>query len=357
MDVTALAQRLITYDTSTSEGLRNAAGFIKGWLDSRDLEAEQLDLNGLPILVSRVGEGDIKLILHGHIDVVPGRAEQFEPRVDGDRLIGRGAYDMKAAMAAMMDAFSALRSCEGVELTLAIVPDEESEDTTNKASDYLVDEGHVGDFVVTGEPTDMHIGVQAKGVLALRIEVEGKSAHGSTPWLGENAVVRALERYTTIEKLPFTRIRHDLLGSPSVNLGRVIGGDAVNKVPDLCTIDIDVRYVPGQNPQDILDEIGALPDLRVASFFDREPAIVEAENPYVQVLREASQRYCDDDVIAVGRDGTSDAISFLQAGIPAVEFGPRGGGHHGRDEWVSIDSLVRYRQALIHFVELLPTRI
>ena len=77
-------------------------------------------------------------------------------------------------------------------------------------------------------------------------------------------------------------------------------------------------------------------------------------NPYVRALREAVSASLDDEALSIGRDGASDAISFLQAGIPAVEFGPIGGGHHGPEEWVSIDSLARYRQALRDFVLDLP---
>ncbi len=96
-----LAQRLIAYDTSRPEELVAAAGFVKGWLESRDIEVHEHDHNGLPALVAEVGPpasaGIPCVVLHGHLDVVPGRPEQFTPRVEGDRLIGRGAYDMKAA--------------------------------------------------------------------------------------------------------------------------------------------------------------------------------------------------------------------------------------------------------------------
>src|SRR5882757_1174655 len=97
VDERVLAERLISYDTSRPEELVAAAGFVKGWLESRDIEVQELDHNGLPVLIAEAGarEGSAAtVVLHGHLDVVPGHAEQFEPTVDGDRLIGRGAYDM-----------------------------------------------------------------------------------------------------------------------------------------------------------------------------------------------------------------------------------------------------------------------
>ena len=133
-------------------------------------------------LTAEVGPSDgPTLVFHGHYDVVPARAEQFEPRVQGDRLIGRGAYDMKGGLAAMMCALQDLRGQDDVRVRFVCVPDEESEEIDSRTSDALVKMGHVGDFAITGEPTNLHVGVQAKGVLAMRILVFGTSAHGSTP--------------------------------------------------------------------------------------------------------------------------------------------------------------------------------
>jgi succinyl-diaminopimelate desuccinylase len=119
-------------------------------------------------------------------------------------------------------------------------------------------------------------------------------------------------------------------------------------------MDIDVRYLPGQEPADILAQVGAMEDVDILRTFNRVPAIVSRANPFVGVLSAAVSRSVGGEVMSVGRDGASDAVSFLEAGIPAVEFGPHGGGHHGPDEWVSIDSLERYRLALGDFIRELP---
>src|SRR3954451_4440270 len=103
MDERVLCERLITYDTSTAEGIQSAAGFVKGWLEARDIELQTGTNNGLPVLAATVGaEKGPTIVLHGHLDVVPAELGQFEPRLDGDRLYGRGAYDMKGGLAAMM---------------------------------------------------------------------------------------------------------------------------------------------------------------------------------------------------------------------------------------------------------------
>ncbi len=358
-DERLLAERLLSYDTSRPEELVAAAGFVKGWLESRDIKVREHEHNGLPVLVADVGkaEGDAPtIIFHGHLDVVPGRPEQFEPRIEGDRLIGRGAYDMKGALAAMMCALKDLEGHERARVRMVCVPDEESEELDERSTEAIVKRGLVdADFAVTGEPTDMHIGVAAKGVLAMRIVVQGRAAHSSTPWLGDNAVLRAIDTFRAIESLPFTRESSELFDAPSINLGRIEGGKALNMVPDECTMAVDVRYLPGQDPGAILEQIRSLAGIEIARTFIYPPVTVSRTNTYVRALRDAVTRAAPDtETMSVGRDGASDAASFIEAGIPAVEFGPAGAGHHGPEEWVSLASLARYRRALSDFVRCLP---
>jgi succinyl-diaminopimelate desuccinylase len=354
-DELLLAEKLIGYDSSNEDGIRLCAGFVKGWLEARDIRTSQLEIRGLPILLADVGPADgPTVILHGHVDVVPGRDGQFDPRLEGDRLIGRGAYDMKGAAAGMMLALNDLKDQDDVRVRLAIVPDEEAEDADYRGTDLLVDEGLRGDFAITGEPTDMHVGIAAKGVLAVRIEVSGRAAHGSTPWEGDNAILKAFSVFRKIESLPFSRESSELFDRPSINLGRIWGGDALNKVPDTCVIDVDIRYLPEQQQDTILSQIAGLDDCEVVSTFTRPPVAVDRHSGFVQALCEAAQPHHVGDVTGVGRDGASDAISFLRVGIPAVEFGPTGAGHHGPEEWVSVSSLGAYRRALADFAHAVP---
>jgi succinyl-diaminopimelate desuccinylase len=357
-ELVALAERLIGYETSDPETVSEAAGFVKGWLEARGIEAEHDEVRGLPVIRAEVGPAAAPtVVLHGHLDVVPGLPGQFEPRIEGDRLYGRGAYDMKGALAAMLVTAAAMRDQDGVRVRLGIVGDEESEEGDERGSDHLVDSGFIGDFAITGEPTDLHIGVEAKGVLALRLRVRGTAAHGATPWLGDNAVLNAIDVFRSIESLPFARHSSELFDRPSINLGRIWGGDALNKVPDLCVIDVDIRYLPDQDPTALLEEVRGIGGIEANSLFTRPPATVDRELPFVRALRESTAEHHDGEPMSVGRDGASDAVSFLRVGVPAVEFGPVGAGHHGPDEWVSVSSLETYRQALESFLRAIPGRI
>jgi succinyl-diaminopimelate desuccinylase len=345
-----LAERLIAHDTSDAAGLAVATDFVAGWLEGRGADVTRRTYGDREVLMSRAGDGPVKIVFHGHLDVVPGRADQFEPRIDGDLLFGRGAYDMKGALGAMMLAICELSANppDGATVEFVMVPDEERAQPGVNASEMLVADGLRADMVICGEPTDMLVGVQAKGVLILEVEVEGRAAHGSTPWLGDNAILRALEVYRRIESLPFTNASTPLFARPSVNLGRISGGDAVNKVPDRCHMDVDIRYLPGQDPEEILRQVRDAGPSEVAVSIARPPADTDPDHPLVTALIGAASSY-DDCTTSIGRNGASDAVAFLAVGVPAVEFGPRGAGHHGPDEHVDLPSLATYRRTLVDF--------
>lgn len=356
LDEVQLTERLIAFDTSTPSGLGPALDFVEGWLEGCGASVERRALRDRECILARVGSGSTHVIFNGHLDVVPGHADQFRAHMEDGRIYGRGAYDMKGALACMMLAVSDLaRGLDGAVVDLMVVPDEERSDPGPNCTEMLVAEGLRADFVICGEPTDMQVGVQAKGVMMLRAEVDGVAAHGSTPWLGRSAILDGVDRFRAIADLPFAAESTELFESPSINLGRIKGGDAINKVADECRLDIDVRYLPGQDPAEVLRQIRSLGDWRVEVLVERPPAHVDPDNLYVRILLDAIGAY-EPTATSVGRDGASDAVAFLAAGVPAVEFGPRGAGHHGPREHVDAVSLASYRQALADFARRVGRR-
>lgn len=357
-EVLALTKRLVRYRSYTPGASLSAVEFIHGWFEARGLETFRYGGAGpggeLVSLVARTGSGEPRILLHGHADVVPGEEMQFEPReVDGE-LRGRGVYDMKGALAAMMYTMLDLYEigCDAT-VELLVVPDEEREYDGPKGAEVLVHNGHTGDLLITGEPTDFHIGTQAKGVLDLRVSLFGKSAHGSQPWLGRNAILLAYEHYREVLALPFAKERSDLFPYPSINFARIIGGDVINRVPDRAAYDLDIRYLPGQDPAEILHQVRSIDiPTEVEILHSVEPTYVTRRNPYVKALREVARRHYHGNPVGVGRHGASDIVYFQRAGIPGVEFGPIGGGHHGPNEYVVSESLEAYRRMLVEFVQI-----
>jgi succinyl-diaminopimelate desuccinylase len=362
-EVLGLTRRLVRYRSYTPGATESTMDFISGWFEARGLDTIRYGGVGsrgeLSSLAVRVGSGSPKILLHGHLDVVPGEEEQFEPYEKDGKLYGRGTYDMKGGLAAMMYAVEDLHvmGCEA-SVELLIVSDEEK-DAENEhdgpaGAEVLIDRGHMGDFLITGEPTDFHVGVQAKGVLSLRMSLRGKSAHGARPWLGKNAVLLAYEHYKRVLELPFAGEKGELFPYPSINLARITGGDVINRVPDRCTYDLDIRYLPEQNPQEIMRQIRSINlPAQVEVLFLHEPTRLSKESPFVKALCEVAARHLHDNPMGVGLHGTSDIVYFQRAGVPGVEFGPIGSGHHGPKEFVVSSSLETYRQMLVQFVQIL----
>ena len=347
-----LAKQLMAIDTSTQTGVERATDLIAGWLSARGVGIREVRLGNRRCLRATVGTGTTRVLFNGHIDVVPGSPSQFIPVERDGRLYGRGAYDMKGALAAMALAVAecATRPLRNVELELMIVPDEETSGPGPNCTELLVADGLRADFVICGEPTDLHVGVQAKGIVMVCAHVPGVSVHGSTPWLGKNAVLRAMDFYSQVTAMPCFRESSELFSQPSVNLGRIAGGDALNCVPESCQVWIDIRTLPGQDRAEILAQLRAIdPEVEIELLLDKPAAVVPHTDPMVERLLRAG-RVAAPNAQPVGRHGSSDAIPFLAVGVPAVEFGPIGAGHHGADEYVEIDSLQAYRTALVEFV-------
>lgn len=349
-DPIPLLEALIKIDSSTKEGVNEAMDFCAGWLEGRGLSVEVLENNGLHILVCEIGEGDKTIVMNGHIDVIEGNEEQFKPYIVDGKMYGRGAVDMKAGVAASMETMAQLKdSSLGVKVMLQIVPDEET--GGHIGTKYLVDNGYLGDFIICGEPTNMGIAIQAKGVLQLDLEISGDPAHGSRPWEGSNAILNAIQTYEKILELPFAQESSPMFERPSINLARIDGGTVYNKVPDKCRISLDIRYLPGQSPDEVLGQIEEVVDGSVNVHGMNRAVETEEDNPFVQALAESLRRQTDvEDVKIFGQHGSNDGQFFTEHGGDAIEFGPSGYDWHGDEELVYVDSVRDYQKVLQDFI-------
>ena len=254
MNCIDITKELIKIDSSNLEGANKAIDFCEDLLLSNGLKPEIIENNGFKTLVCTIGEGNKTLILNGHLDVVPGKTEQFIPYEKQGKLYGRGSADMKSGAATMISTILELKNTKlPCKVQLQLVTDEETGGLN--CSKYLVDNGFKGDFVICGEPTQLGIGVQAKGILQLDIYFSGKSAHGSRPWQGDNAIIKAYNSFEKILNLPFAKEKSELYAFPSINLSKIEGGDVYNKVPDRCKMSLDIRFLPDQNSDEIITQI------------------------------------------------------------------------------------------------------
>ncbi|GAA0117131.1 M20 family metallopeptidase [Clostridium senegalense] len=349
MNCIELTKELIKIDSSTLEGTNNAIDFCKNLLLENDLIPEILENEGQKMLVCTIGKGAKKIILNGHLDIVPFKKNQLAPYEKDGKLYGRGSADMKSGLASMICAFIELKnenlSCK---VELHLVTDEET--GGDKCSKYLAEKGFRGDFVICGEPTQIGIGVQAKGVLEINIDFFGKSAHGSRPWQGDNAIIKAYKSFEKILDLPFSKEKSELYDFPSINLAKISGGDVYNKVPDYCKMYLDIRFLPEQSAEEILNQIKSVVETEIHIHEINPPVTTKVDNMYVKALSKSIEKVTDNPVNIFGQHGSADTVYYSKYNIPAVEFGPSGANWHGDDEYVIIDSVYKYKDIIKDFI-------
>jgi acetylornithine deacetylase/succinyl-diaminopimelate desuccinylase-like protein len=312
--------------------------------------------------LSPTGRRRLRVLLAPHLDTVPASAdEQYQPRLAGPRIYGRGACDTKGSVAAMLAALCQLakdgpRPAE-TEIVFAGVVDEENYQAGSRA---LAASGCKADLAIVGEPTRLRIVTAHKGTLWLGLATRGKSAHGSRPDLGRNAVHEMARVVCLLESdyaRSLLRRRHPLLGHATVNVGVIAGGTQPNIVPAACRIKLDRRTLPGETEQSVRSELKALfqrRNLRVK--IDNQkgvpcwPMETDRRLPLVrQFFRAIGQKE------AAGADYFCDASVLARAGIASVVFGPGDIAQaHTADEWIARKSLEAAAGLLLKFLRSLP---
>ena len=313
-------------------------------------------------VLSPAGKVQQRILLAPHLDTInPANEEQLIPRRRGDRLYGRGACDTKGSVAAMFTALCEVARSKArpqhTEIAFAGLMDEEHAQSGSRA---LAANGFKADLAIVGEPTRLQVVTAHKGSLWLRVETRGRSAHGATPHLGRNAVhlmARVVDSLQTTYAAQLTRRLHPLLGHATVSVGRIGGGGQPNIVPDSCHIEVDRRTLPGETEAGVCRELGAL--LRAEGLSAKvssvkgapcAPLETDTELPLVRAfLRSMGQRR------PAGVHYFCDAAVLAEAGIPSVVFGPGDIAQaHTADEWISLASLERGKEMLVHFLKSLP---
>ncbi|TFH11113.1 MAG: M20 family peptidase [Candidatus Atribacteria bacterium] len=263
-EVLRLAQDLIALESHCDAGDReaNIGRFLVSWFEGAGIESALQYVAGCRAnVVARMPGGDgPSLMFNGHMDTVPAgdMRDAFTPTVRDGVLWGRGACDMKGAIAGMACAMATLaRSDEASRLTGDLLfTGTIGEETGSIGVKALIEAGIRTDYAVVGEPTSMRIGIAHKGACFIRICLSGRAAHGSCPEQGVNAVSYAAQIIRNLEnelRLTLALRMHPLLGCSTVSVGRIAGGTQPNIVAQSCFIDIDRRTLPSE--ADVLDEV------------------------------------------------------------------------------------------------------
>lgn len=343
-------------------GEGRVAAFIRDWLSARGIEARLEEVApGRPNVVAEITGGNgPTLVLCGHIDTV-GTAGMtippFEPRAENGRIYGRGSFDMKGGVAAILAAGAALARAtrEGGPIPgtvrLALVADEE---LTSLGADQFAAR-YRADGCILAEATGGQLILAHKGFVWATLRTTGRAAHGSRWDLGRSAigamgrVIAALEAHDARELRART---HPLVGPASMHCALVQGGVGLSTYAPDCVLRIERRTLPGETPEAVLADLrrvvaDAGEAAEVTLDLARPAMSCDPASRLARAVREAARSVTGSAPEEAGVGYWADSAIFAGAGIPALIYGPSGEGAHEAVEWVDVDSVLRCAEVYV----------
>ena len=355
-----LTAKLVSIDSTNpslspaAAGEQEIAAFVADWCRDRSLDVRIVDADGRPsvVAVARGTGGGRSLILNGHLDTVgvDGMDDPFLPRIDGGRMYGRGAGDMKASVAAMMVTLASTRTMAlRGDVVMTAVADEEAYSVGTTA---VLDSGVTADAAIVTEPTNGDVLVAHKGFVWADVIARGRAAHGSRPEDGLDAITKMGAFLQGLEQLQAEldqRKGDPLLGSGSVHASVIAGGREMSSYPATCRLGVERRTVPGETARSAISELEDIAErcrradpgfqATVDLTFERRPFSIDAGHEIVELVRAVAARTSGRRPRISGSAGWMDAALLSGRSIPTVIYGPAGGDFHGDNEWVDVASI------------------
>ncbi|MEO7966796.1 MAG: ArgE/DapE family deacylase [Gemmatimonadaceae bacterium] len=354
---------LVPGGAGEGEVARTLAAILRDWGMEVTLQEAA---PGRPNVVARVGtKGGRSLMFNGHIDVVGVEGmihEPFEAFERDGKLYGRGSCDMKGGVAAMCAAaVLALDAGISGEIVIAAVVDEEFESIGTRA---LVASGVRADAAIVTEPTRLAINPAHRGFTWAEFSLRGRAAHGSRYDLGVDAIQHTgilLGALDALQRNLLLTRTHPLLGHASLHASTISGGSGWSTYPDVCTLRIERRTLPGETTESVMREFEETcrkarstepaMDVSVRHVFSQAPSDVATDAPIVRALHSALQDE-GETVVVEGMSAWTDAAILNDAGIPAICFGP---GDivlaHAAEEWIPVGEVPRAARVLARLAQ------
>ena len=365
LDAVEVAQELIRIDSVNPELVPGAAGeteiaaWCAAWLSAAGFEVQRLGTRERPTVVgiARGTGGGQSLLLNGHLDTVGVAGydgDPFAAEIRDGNLYGRGAFDMKAGVTAIMVAAARAASAKlAGDVIVTLVCDEEfASRGTQDALTALAAAAVRADAAIVTEPSELNLVLAHRGFAWFEIELTGLAAHGSMPHQGVDAIAHAGLVMRALDELRGrfeSTLPHPLLGFSAVRVSMISGGSDAATVADRCTLTIERRTLPGETPDSVEAELRALLEELAATTTDfrfelrrlvaRGAFEADADGPIVHAVRESAERVLGCPVTSRGEPFWTDAGLILEAGIPCLLLGVDGGGAHADTEWATVESI------------------
>jgi len=359
-EIIKIASDLIRFPSvhSRPRDRRACFSYLEKFFADAGIKYEVWEPGDVRNLVVKLGDAPEPVVcLNGHYDVVDSQASGFRPKLEGDKLFGRGSADMKASLASMMILIRELhRLPSPPSVALMAVGDEEVGGERGTA--HLLKSGFRCGFAIAGEPTRLSVANQSKGFMSVELLASGVSGHSARPWEGDNAIFNFFRQFPAVwevfgEPEPFA-------WQTTMAASTLSAGDSTNRIPDLCACRLDIRYVPLDDPGELVRNIKkAAPDLKVRVVEEGKALYTDPQDPYLLALRKAATEVLRHDPGLIRKHASSDARHFSARGIPAAVFGPGGEKIHGIGEWVDlrqVNAFYRILKKFVHDAQTIPSR-
>ncbi|MCU1406583.1 MAG: acetylornithine deacetylase [Glaciihabitans sp.] len=374
-------------DDRSITGESRIAEYCSSWLADRGFEVTVLEsVSGRPSIVAVAAGtgGGRSLMLNGHLDTVgvsSYQGEPFDTVLDGGRIYGRGTFDMKAGLAAMMVAAArCVAPAVAGDVVLALAADEEF----GSIGTAEIIAHRRTDAAIVVEPSELELTVAHRGFAWFDIEITGKAAHGSQPELGIDAIAAAGRVLHSLERMAdgmSSQPAHPLLGHGSVRVATINGGIDAATVADTCRLTIERRFLPGETVEFVEDQLrevvqravtlpgttqlhgtirlpgtapspderdrkSAAPEVTLSRLVGRSAFEAEHTSDIVTTVARASRSVLGREPAQRGEPFWTDAGLFSEAGIPCLVFGVDGRGAHADVEWATVSSIVHLTNIL-----------
>lgn len=345
-------KKLVEFDTISETGLdtKTCLDWLEQFFSDHFLYTHRVEHGGIESLVATTKPTKTPtILLQAHLDVVPAPAELLKLRTQDDRYTGRGTFDMKFAIAIYMQLVEKLgKKLPEHDFGIMITTDEELGGFNGVEA--LLKNGFGANVCVIPDGGDNWcIEKSAKGFYLVEATATGKTAHGSRPWEGENAIEKILQFIETVRAI----FNDEGPDGDTLTISTIAGGEAMNQVPQTASVQLDIRTQNNTSHRNVADTISKAAELHgveTVMKLSSPPITADLTNTYVKNFIDITESLTKQKITPCTSLGASDARFFEQKNIPTIVMRPRGGGAHSDDEWINRTDIDTYYKVIESFI-------
>lgn len=352
-------EKLVKFKTVSHDYVENelALNWIVGELKGLPLNVKEVKFNDFSsLLITTQDTKEPAVWLAAHSDVVTATNEFFTPVKRGNKLYGRGVYDMKYAIACYIKLLKELGDeLKNYNLAVLITTDEEV--GGQNGTKAVLEQGYGGKVCILPDGGfNWNFNENAKGIMRLCVKSAGNSSHSSRPWMGKNAIQNLLDFISALRsEFPATpkEVKNHYYSTCEATV--INGGSIENQLPDFAEAIVDIRFIPDLTLDEVRDKITKAKENFVGIEIEEKtltiPFALDRENKYFKSFSKTAKEKFDIETGFSISHGSSDARFFWDRNIFPIVVAPDGGGAHGEEEWIDLEDLERFYEVLKEFVK------